>query len=90
MTLCLMVYSVAQYRLRESLEAADDTIPNQLNKPTKKPTLKRVFKLFHGIQVLTIKVGDHLQELVINMNDVTRKIAKHFGNRAMEIYCPSG
>lgn len=90
MTLCLMVYSVSQYSLRQCLEAEDDTIPDQLNKPTKKPTLTRVFKLFHGVQVLTIKTDDHLQRLVINMTEVLKKIVKYFGPKAEEIYSLSG
>ncbi len=90
MTLCLMVYSVAQYHLRESLKAANDSIPDQRKKPTQKPTLKRVLKLFHGVQVLTIRINDEVQELVINMNDVLKKIVAYFGPVAEAIYDASG
>lgn len=31
-TLCLLVYNVAQYRLREALKGKNETLPNQLNK----------------------------------------------------------
>ena len=49
MTLCLMVYSVAQYRLRESLKELNEHVPNQNGKLTQNPTIKRVFKLFQPI-----------------------------------------
>jgi len=59
MTLCLMVYSVAQYRLRESLKQAEETIPDQKNKETNNPTMMRIFRLFIGIQLLTIRAHFH-------------------------------
>jgi transposase len=86
MTLCLMVYSVAQYNLRCALQMADDTIPNQLKKETNKPTMKWVYRLFHGIQVLTIQLKEATQEIVINLNEVTKKIIHYFGGKAMQIY----
>ena len=86
MTLCLMVYSVAQYRLRESLKELNEYVPNQNGKLTQNPTIKRVFKLFQGVQVLTVVVNDIAQVLVINLNSTLKNILKHFGTRAIEIY----
>ncbi|MFV9677725.1 MAG: hypothetical protein ACNYVW_08760 [Methanosarcinales archaeon] len=43
MGLALVVYSLAEKKLREALESENETIPNQKNKPTKKPTMRRVF-----------------------------------------------
>jgi transposase len=86
MTLCLMVYNFAQYKLRSSLQQAKDTIPNPLNKATDNPTMKRVYRLFHGVHVITISLENSMQELVINLNAVTRKIVQYFGPVAMNIY----
>jgi len=86
MTLCLMVYSVAQYRLRESLKELNEHVPNQNGKLTQNPTMKRVFKLFQGVQVLTVVINDIAQVLVINLNITLKNILKCFGIRAMEIY----
>lgn len=86
MTLCLMVYSVAQYRLRESLKELNEHVPNQNGKLTQNPTMKRVFKLFQGVQVLTVVINDIAQVLVINLNITLKNILKYFGARAMEIY----
>jgi len=43
MVLCLLVYNLAQRQLRLALALAQDTIPNQLGKPTNSPTLRWVF-----------------------------------------------
>jgi transposase len=40
MVLCLMIYSLLEYRLRQGLEKQEKTIPNSLGKPTAKPTLQ--------------------------------------------------
>lgn len=40
MVLCLLVYRLAEYRLRARLAETDQTLPNQLNKPTARPTMR--------------------------------------------------
>ena len=40
MVLCLMVYSYAQFFLHKELDENNDTIPSQVNKPTKNPSMK--------------------------------------------------
>jgi transposase len=86
MTLCLMVYAIAQYELRTALAAAQDTIPNQLKKETAKPSMKWVYRLFYGVQVITLCLSNVTQEIVINLKAVQKKIIRYFGERAMKIY----
>ena len=38
MVLCLLVYRLAEHRLREQLAATGQTVPNQLKQPTDRPT----------------------------------------------------
>jgi hypothetical protein len=40
MVLCLLVYRLAEQRLRQRLQQSEQTIPNQINKPTDKPTMR--------------------------------------------------
>ena len=40
MTLTLLVYSIAQRRLRQALETQNETLPNQINQPIKTPTMR--------------------------------------------------
>lgn len=52
MTLALLVYSIAQRRLRRYLQEAEQTLPNQINKPTSTPTLRWIFQLMEGIDLV--------------------------------------
>ena len=90
MTLCLMIYSVAQHQLREGLKENAETVPDQKNNETNNPSLSRVFRLFIGIQLLSIFAPDLKQTMVINLNPVRIKIIKIFGSTAMEIYGLAG
>ena len=45
MVLTLMIYSVAEWKLRKKLKETGETIPDQLKKQTQKPTLKLVLTL---------------------------------------------
>jgi transposase len=52
MVLCLLVYRLAEHRLREQLAASGQTIPSQVNKPTDRPTMRWVFQCFEGVDLL--------------------------------------
>ena len=54
MGLCLLVYSLGQRALRQSLKRGSQTIQNQLGKPTATPTLRWVFQCFMSIHLLTL------------------------------------
>ncbi len=86
MTLCLMVYALSQYEFRQALAAAKDTIPNQVKKETGTPSMKWVYRLFSGVQVVTLCLQGTAQEIVINLKAVQKKIIRYFGLRAMQIY----
>jgi transposase len=86
MTLCLMVYSVAQYQLRKALKEKDETIPSQTKKPTQIPRMLWVCRLFQGVHLLHITLPGQSQELVINLKELTRRIVGYFGPYAEKIY----
>jgi transposase len=46
MVLCLLVYSLLEYRLRDGLERQGKTIPNSVKKATDKPTLQWALSFF--------------------------------------------
>jgi transposase len=54
MTLCLLVYGLTQYRLRQASQQHDEILPNQKKKPTKTSTLMWIFCLFASITVVTV------------------------------------
>src|SRR5262249_26575088 len=51
MTLCLLVYQVAEVRVRQQLAALGRTVPDQVGKPTARPTLRWRFQGFEGIDL---------------------------------------
>lgn len=86
MTLCLMVYSFAQYTLRNALIANNDTVESQTGKPTNNPSMKWIYRLFLGISVIKLQLKNQVQELVSNVTEELSRIIKYFGAKAMLIY----
>ncbi len=86
MCLCLLVYMIAQRFLRQQLEKFQTSIPNQLGKPTKKPTMKWIFQLFEGVHLLIHRLPSGIQERVLNMNQVRHQVLNVLGNKFKKIY----
>ena len=90
MTLCLMVYGVAEHNVREALVKRNETVPKPGGKPTNKPSLKRIYQLFFGIQELCLTIDGTITKHVTNVTALIRQILKYFGPRAAAIYLDSG
>ena len=89
MALCLMIYNVAQYRLRQALKKENETLPNQLKKPIQNPTMRWIFQIMEGIGVVQFYKNNILKpvkELVTNLNELRKKIIRLFGATACQIY----
>ena len=52
MLLCLLVYRLAEHRLRERLAATGQTVPSQVKQPTERPTMRWMFQCFEGISLV--------------------------------------
>jgi transposase len=89
MMLCLLVYNVAQYRLRKKLKEEKETLPNQLDKEVQNPTIRWIFQIMEGIGMVRFyEPGGNrpIRELVTNMTDLRRKIIHLFGATACQMY----
>ena len=88
MTLCLMVYNVGEHQLRESLDAQNDTLPNQLGKQVKTPTFRWIFQLMEGISVVRVvdAITGRIDLFVTHIDKLQRKIIRLFGQHALEVY----
>lgn len=89
MTLCLMVYNIAQYKLRQRLREENETLPNQLNKPVQNPTMRWVFQIMEGIGVVRFfedNICKPIREIMTNLNSIRKKIIRLFGDSASWIY----
>jgi transposase len=86
MTLALLVYSVAQRRLRAQLATHQETVPNQISQPTPSPTLRWVFQLLEGIHRIRMTVQGQAHDFIEGLNDVQVKILRLFGNEVCRLY----
>lgn len=75
MVLCLLVYRLAEHRLREQPTATGQTIPSQVKKPTERPTMRWVFQCFEGIDLLYIRHGPDLaMALVLRLETLHHQV----------------
>lgn len=86
MTLALLVYSVAQRRLRKQLAENQETVPDQINQPTPSPTLRWVFQLLEGIHRVRMMVQGQAHDLIEGLNDLQIKTLRLFGNEVCHLY----
>lgn len=86
MTLSLLVYTVAQRRLRSYLQANKKTIPNQIKQETKRPTLRWIFQCLEGIDYVVVRTSNSLEGLIQGITDLRRMILSCFGDEVRRIY----
>ena len=86
MTLALLVYCVAQRRLRQALARQQESLPNQIHQPTQRHTLRWVFQLLEGINRIRLIVQDQVHDLIEGLNEVQIKILRLFGQEVCQIY----
>jgi transposase len=60
MGLCLLVYTLAQRQIRNSLKDSKSTIKNQLGKATDRPTLRWIFQCFQCIHLVIFNQEEHI------------------------------
>jgi transposase len=90
MVLCLLVYRLAEFRLRSRLRETQQTIPDQVHKPTARPTMRWVFQCFEGIELLHVHTPATSLVLILRLQPVHRLILHLFGPLYEKIYNPSG
>ena len=86
MTGALLVYAVAQRRLRQQLVRQNETVPNQIHQPTQRPTLRWVFQLLEGIHRVRVMGRGHVHDLIEGLNEVKIKILRLFGEGVCRLY----
>jgi transposase len=86
MCLCLLVYTLTQRYLRQKLEELDSSVPNQLGKPTRTPTMRWIFQIFEGVHLLIKRVEDGIHEIILNINSLRRHILQILGPPFQKLY----
>ena len=80
MVLCLLIYRLAEVRLRSRLVETQQTIPDQVHKPTARPTMRWVFQCFEGIELLHVQSVTTSLVLVLRLQPVHRLILTLLGH----------
>ena len=86
MTLSLLVYSVTQKHLREQLVERNETMPNQIDARIKNPTMRWIFQLMEGIDVIYIRIKDVIHKKIMGITELRQKIISFFFETVQEIY----
>lgn len=86
MTLALLIYSIAQRRLHKALKELQETLPNQIRQETAKPTLRWIFQLLEGIDLVKICIEKTSQVVISGITPLRRRILGYFGNSVRKIY----
>ncbi|AFZ56319.1 IS1634 family transposase [Anabaena cylindrica] len=82
MGLCLLVYNLAQRKLRQELAKFDDGIRNQVKKITNKPTMRWVFQMFQAVHLVIING----QKQMSNLTEEREKIVRYLGKSCSKYY----
>lgn len=86
MVLCLLIYRLAEWRLRQQLAASDQAVPNQLKQPTNRPTMRWMFECFEGISLLTLPSPGGSQTLIHGLEPLHDLVLTLLGPAVSELY----
>lgn len=79
MVICLFIYSMVEYQLRQALVRTGKTVISQTKKQTQRPTLKWVFFLFRRVREFAVIADGKRVLKIANLNDDLRKILALLG-----------
>ena len=87
MGLALLVFALAERQLRLRLKQEQATIPSQTRKPTQTPTMRWVFQMFEGIDLLLILQDDRLvAQKVLNLSSDNLQVIRLLGPHVQKCY----
>jgi transposase len=86
MTLSLLVYAIAERRLRRRLAETETTLPNQIKQETATPTLRWTFQMLLNINCVTIAMDGISHSTWSGLTDLRKRILRLFGTEVMKIY----
>jgi transposase len=80
MVLCLLVYKLAELRVRQRLVATGQTVPDQVRKPSVRPTMRWLFQCFEGIDLHHPRWPDGTWETeILRLTDLHRQVLRLLG-----------
>jgi transposase len=87
MGLSLLIYALAECKLRQALKEMNATIPDQRRKPTQNPTIRWVFQLFEGLDILLMKQnGQIILRQLLNLRPAQEQVITLLGPQIQKCY----
>jgi transposase len=87
MGLSLLIFALGERQLRLALKQNNETIPDQKGKPTQTPTLRWVFQIFEGLDVLSVwEDGRLVTRKIMNLRPVHRQVIRLLGPQVQKCY----
>jgi transposase len=86
MVLCLFIYALTEFRLRQELVRTGETVTNQTKKQTQRPTMKWVFFRFRRVREFVVVVEGKRGKRVANLNEELWKILGLLGKEYEKYY----
>jgi transposase len=86
MVLCLLLYNLLEWKLRQKLKETGMTVRSQTRKQVQNPSMKWVFFLFYGVAEMIIQQGDITLKEVTNMKDELQSLLRLLGTGYEKYY----
>jgi len=87
MCLSLLVYSICERKLRKTLRELDETVNDQVGKPTQRPTLRWIYQLFEDVHLVRIgEGGSNIRTVVKNVRPDGEIALRMLGREYMDKY----
>ena len=77
---------LAEHLLRRQLVATEQTLPNQVNKPTNRPTMRWIFHCFEGIDLLHVRSGSRWHTQVLGLRTLHQQVLRLLGPVYSQFY----
>jgi transposase len=87
MGLSLLIYALAERKLRQTLKEMQAAVPNQQRKPTASPTMRWIFQLFEGLDILLVKQnGQVMFRQLLNLRPAQEQVITLLGPQVQKCY----
>lgn len=87
MGLSLLIYSLAERKLRQALKEMNTSVPDQRRKPTQRPTIRWIFQLFEGLDILLVKQnGEVMFRQLLNLRPAQEQVINLLGPQVQKCY----
>jgi len=81
---------LAELRVRQGLALTGETVPNQLKRPTARPTMRWLFQCFEGIDLHHLITADGTRTAqVLRLSALHRQVLRPLGSAYQRCYSAS-